>query len=104
VAFLSAAAASIFLIAPSTYHRIRFRDGDKERMLLTSNRLLLAGTGCMAVAIITVGFLIGEHLYGFVVGIIAAIVIGLMLAWFWYGLALRRKMDDNASGRSTQKG
>jgi hypothetical protein len=30
------------LIAPSSYHRLRFRQGDKE-MLLTSNRLLVSG-------------------------------------------------------------
>src|SRR5881394_1531035 len=44
VAFLCTAAASILLIAPSAYHRLRWREGDKEQMLETSNRLAIAGT------------------------------------------------------------
>src|SRR5213595_3851650 len=43
VAFLATAAASILLIAPSSYHRLRWREGDKEHMLVTSNRLAIAG-------------------------------------------------------------
>ncbi|MEA2623699.1 MAG: hypothetical protein QOH61_2609 [Chloroflexota bacterium] len=103
VAFLATTAASVFLIAPSTYHRIRFRDGDKERMLTTSNRLLLAGTGCMAVAITMVAFLIGEHLYGDAVGIGVAAATAALLGWFWYGLALRRKLADKSGGARPPK-
>ena len=33
VAFIATAAASILLIAPSAYHRLRWREGDKEHML-----------------------------------------------------------------------
>ena len=43
VAFLCAAISSAFLIAPSTYHRLRWREGDKEHMLVTANRLAIAG-------------------------------------------------------------
>src|SRR4029077_6234371 len=42
-AFVSAALGVALLIAPSSYHRLRFRQGDKERMLFTSNRLMVAG-------------------------------------------------------------
>ena len=34
VALLSTLAGSVFLIAPTAYHRIRFRDRDKEALLL----------------------------------------------------------------------
>ena len=44
LAFICTAAASILLIAPSAYHRLRWREGDKEQMLRTSNRLAIAGT------------------------------------------------------------
>ena len=37
VAFLAAAVAVAFLTAPSSYHRIRFRHGDKERMVKVGN-------------------------------------------------------------------
>jgi len=37
VALLSTLAGSVFLIAPTAYHRIRFRDRDKEALLRIGN-------------------------------------------------------------------
>src|SRR4029078_8486677 len=48
VPFLCAAISSAFLIAPSTYHRMRWREGDKEHMLVTANRLAICGAGLLA--------------------------------------------------------
>lgn len=101
-AFAATFAASILLIAPSTYHRIRFRDGDKERMLRTSNRLLLGGTGLLGLAIATVAFLVSDVLFGETVGTISAGVSGLVVAWFWFGLPLSRKARDETAGREPQ--
>ena len=56
VSFLCAAAAIALLITPSAYHRLRFRQHDKERMLFTSNRLVIAGTVFLAIS------LVGSHL------------------------------------------
>lgn len=96
-AFVATAVASVLLIAPSTYHRIRFRDGDKERMLRTSNVLLLAGTGMLGLAISTVTFLITDVLFGDVVGAAAAAAAAAVVAWFWFGLPLSRKVQDDVS-------
>lgn len=93
-AFIVTAFASILLIAPSTYHRIRFREGDKERMLRTSNVLLLAGTALLGLAISAVIFLITELLFGDAVGAIAAAVAAAVVVWFWFGLPLSRKAQD----------
>ena len=54
-AFIAAALGAALLIAPSSYHRLRFRQGDKERMLHTSNRLLLSGMAMVAVVDRAVG-------------------------------------------------
>jgi uncharacterized membrane protein YedE/YeeE len=98
LAFLAATASSILLIAPSTYHRIRFRDGDKKRMLETSGRLLLAGTVCLAVSIAAVMFLVVEFLFGGLVGAVVAGIAAVLLAGFWYGIPLTRKLRDARSG------
>ena len=37
-------------IAPTTYHRLRFRQRDKERMLFTANKLTIAGTVLLLIA------------------------------------------------------
>ncbi len=88
VAFLCALASSVLLIAPSAYHRLRWREGDKERMLTVANRLAIAGTVFLALAMTAVAFLITDLLFQ---AWWAALVTGLTgggFAWFWYGLPL----------------
>jgi len=45
VAFTATAMASVLLMAPTAYHRIRFRQRDKERMLRWSNRFAIVVRG-----------------------------------------------------------
>ncbi len=105
-AFAATAAASVLLIAPSTYHRIRFRDGDKERMLRTSSDLLLVGTALLGLAIATVTFLITDVLFGEAIGAVSATVAAAIVAWFWFGLPLSRKATDHSGdgGSSATRG
>src|SRR3954469_7754678 len=49
--FLCAAVATGLLIAPSAYHRLDWRQGDKEHLLVVSNRFAIAGTAFLALAI-----------------------------------------------------
>ncbi len=88
-AFICTAAASAFLIAPTSYHRLRWREKDKEQMLITSNRLAIAGTAFLAIAIVCVVFLITDLLYGTFSGIVTAITAALF-GFLWYGLPLLR--------------
>src|SRR5436190_8010089 len=64
VTFLATALATILLIAPSTYHRLLFRRGDKERMLYTANRMTIIGTMFLAVAMASAVFVITDVLFG----------------------------------------
>src|SRR3954470_17035403 len=64
-ALLASAVAGALLIAPSVYHRLNFRRRNKERMLLDSNVLLIAGSAFTAVGIVCSIFLIGDFLFGF---------------------------------------
>ena len=45
VAFLATAVSVALLTAPSSYHRLRFRAGHKERMVRVGNRLSATGRG-----------------------------------------------------------
>ena len=92
-ALLSTALATALLIAPSSYHRLRFRQGDKEQMLLTSNRLLVSGLAFAALSIVLAVGLISEFVFGTAPGLVAGLGIGAWLAWFWYGLPLSRRMQ-----------
>ena len=93
-AFIAAALGAALLIAPSSYHRLRFRQGDKERMLRTSNRLLLSGMAMVAVSTALSVGLISEVVFGTGVALVAGIGIGAWLGWFWYGLPLNRRLQD----------
>jgi predicted membrane channel-forming protein YqfA (hemolysin III family) len=92
--FLSTAIATALLIAPSAYHRLRWRERDKEQMLRTSNRLAIAGTAFLAAAIVGVVYLVTDLLFGLTASLLATLAAGVMFAWFWYGLPLVRRLRD----------
>jgi MFS family permease len=94
VSFLAAALGTALLIAPSSYHRLRFRHGDKKRLLFTSNLMVIAGMAFVAVAMTGVVFVITDVLFGvFTASAITALIAG-WFAWFWYGLPLVRRVQD----------
>ncbi|HYZ19780.1 MAG TPA: DUF6328 family protein [Gaiellaceae bacterium] len=89
--FLCAAAATALLIAPSAYHRLTWRQHDKEHLLNVSNRLAIAGTVLLAIAIASTVFVVTDLLFDTTAaGIIAGLTAGFY-AWFWYGLPLLRR-------------
>jgi hypothetical protein len=93
VAFLCTTAATILLIAPSTYHRLRWREHDKEHLLVTANRLTIAGSVFLALAIISVVLLITDLLFSLGWAILATALVAFGFGWFWYGLALFRRAE-----------
>jgi high-affinity Fe2+/Pb2+ permease len=92
--FLSTAIASMLLIAPTAYHRIRWRKYDKERMLLTSNRLAIWGLVFLALGIGGTVFLITDILFGGGPAAIAAATLAAGLGWLWFGLPLLRGLRE----------
>ena len=96
-AFLTAAVATAFLIAPMAYHRIQFRSKDKERMLQTSNRLAITGTVFLATSMMCTVFLITDILFsGAGPALVTALATGLF-AWLWFGLPLVRHFSNDAT-------
>ena len=93
-AFLFTALATAFLIAPTSYHRLRWRARDKEQMLITSNRLTIAGTLSLALAIGCVVYFITDFLYSNLSAIVTAI-IGVILVALWYGLPIARGFQQD---------
>jgi hypothetical protein len=102
VALLATAAATAFLIAPSTYHRIRFRDSDREHMLKVANALTLVGTMFLAVGIVTAIALVTSVLYDSGLTVMVASSVAVLFLWLWYGLPSLRKLRGNR--RAAQAG
>ncbi len=88
------ALGSALLIAPTPYHRIRFRDEDKDALLRIANNLALAGTLCVAIAMCCALFLVTDFLFTSPVpALLTALVAGVIVA-FWYALPLTRKLRE----------
>ena len=82
------------LTAPATFHRLRWRHGDKEKMLGIMNRLTIAGGVFLALAMTAAFFVITDILFGGVFALAWTTSISLILFGLWYGLALKRKVDE----------
>jgi hypothetical protein len=82
------------MTAPTTFHRLRWRHGDKEKMLEIMNRLTIAGGVFLALAMTAAFFVITDVIFGGVFAIVWTTLISLTLFGLWYGLALKRKMDE----------
>jgi Family of unknown function (DUF6328) len=94
VALLATAAGSAFLIAPTPYHRIRFRDRDKEALLRTGNRFALIGTGFLAVGITCAVFFVTDFLFNLGVAVVFAGAVAALVGGLWYALPLMREARD----------
>jgi hypothetical protein len=91
VAVMAAMVATALLIAPSVFHRIRFRDTDKEWLLQISNRLALVGTFFIAVSMVCTIFLITDVIFGGWQATLATAASALVFGGLWYGIALYRE-------------
>lgn len=92
VAFLSAALASVLLIAPSAHQRLRApRSGvarHSRRHLMITVRLTIAGTIVFALSLAAAVFLVSSVvLHGVMAAVIAGIVT-LTMAWAWFFIPL----------------
>jgi amino acid transporter len=94
ISFLFTATATAFLIAPTTYHRLRWRDRDKEHMLKLSNRFAIVGTVFLALAMTCVVYFITSFLYSGWATWTTAWAAGMFIL-LWYGIPLWRELKEN---------
>jgi hypothetical protein len=88
---LATAVSSILLIAPSADHRLHFRQHNKEELLITSNRLAIAGVCVLGLAMTGAIILITDYLYSTAATIVAGSVAGILFGGFWLVLPLARR-------------
>src|SRR6478735_4049095 len=99
VAFIATALSTVLLIAPSSYHRLRWRQHDKERLLVTSNRLTIAGLACLAVAITSTVFVITDFLFRRAWAATFTTFVAACFLVLWYGLPLAAAIRDRQRPR-----
>ncbi len=79
-------AATGFLIAPVSLHRMLFRRHARELLVTVSHRLALIGLALLGAAIVGVVLLIFAVVAGTTAGIVAAVAAVVLLASLWVGL------------------
>jgi hypothetical protein len=91
LALLASALAAAMLISPSMYHRLNFRQGNKEQMLFDANRLMIAGMVILAIGVACSIYLIADVVYGGTVAVAAT--LGTLIVYFllWIVLPLIRR-------------
>jgi Flp pilus assembly protein TadB len=95
VALIGTAIATILLIAPSSFHRIQWREHDKERLLQISNGLTIAGLAFLAVSMTAVVFTVTDFIYGSPLSVVVSVLIALGFTVLWYVVPLIRKAKTN---------
>lgn len=94
VALLCTLASVALLIAPTAYHRIRFRDYDKERIVLTSTWFSRVGLAFLAAALAASTFFITDFLFNRALAVAVGLATVAALGQIWFGLPLYRKLRD----------
>ncbi|MFL5992451.1 MAG: DUF6328 family protein [Rubrobacteraceae bacterium] len=81
---LCTAAATALLIAPSSHHRLLFRQGVREQRVKMGNVLAILGLVFLVPAMVGVLFVITDLMFGMVAAIVATAVValGFVLLWF----------------------
>jgi Family of unknown function (DUF6328) len=92
VSLVATAISSALLIATPSFHRLRFRADDKERLVIYGNRLAIAGFFFLAVAMVAAVLMVAAFLFGVTAGIVTAASIAAVILLLWYGLALAARI------------
>ena len=93
---LLTAAATALLIAPTAYHRLRFREGDKERLLVSATRMAIASLVLLLLAVAGAVWVVGDLLYAPTFAWMTAGAMAVWFVWFWFGLPLTRRANDDS--------
>jgi hypothetical protein len=99
VTLIFAALAAMCTIAPSARHRFVFRNYDKERLVVVSNRMVIVGLCFLALAMCGCLLLVATKLFGVLTGALTAIVVGIPFAALWFAMPLRRRAVLNRERR-----
>ena len=96
--FVGTTIATGVLMAPTAYHRIRFRQGDKERMLRTSNRFAIAGIAFLALSVTLAVVLTADLMFGLATAVIVGLGAFAFLVWVWFAIPITRRLRDEEDG------
>jgi hypothetical protein len=94
IALLAALASITCLIAPTAFHRIRFREYDKEALVVAGTWLARIGLVFLALALIACVFFVTDFIFDSATATVVAAAGGLALVGLWFVIPIARKVSD----------
>jgi len=98
VSLVAAGVATAFLIAPTAYHRMTFRRGEKRHLVFTATRWTIVGLVALAVAMDAAILLVADFLFDATLAIVLAAVMGALFAGLWFVFPLARRLPRDRNG------
>ena len=92
ISLLATLMGSVLLIAPSAYHRMRWREVSDDVLVRVSNKLAIAGTVFLALAMSAAVYLVTDLVYKNTVTTIVTAGTAAAFTWFWWGLPLLHRL------------
>ena len=101
-AIVCATLATAFLIAPSAHHRMRWRAGDKERLVRIGNQMAIVGTVFLAAAIVLALYVVTDVLFPTNLAVLTALAALVLFAGLWYVVPMvgAREAQDSRGASS----
>ena len=96
---VAAATTLIMITAPSSWHRILFRQGDKEHLVKVANRFMVIGLAALGLTMVGVVMLLSDIAFPtwLTVLVTAAAVLACSLLWYALPLARRRALRSSST-------
>jgi magnesium-transporting ATPase (P-type) len=91
-ALMSTAFATAFFIAPTSQHRLLWRQHVRSQRLRLGNAFLILGSLFLAVAVSCVVFLVADFVYGHTTAAVATALVGGALLVLWYLVPLAQRL------------
>ena len=92
--FICAGLTLVLLLAPSSFHRMRFRQGDKDALLRAANVETIGALALLALSIAGTVFLITDVMFSTTAAVLASAAIFLIAAMLWWVYPLSRRRFD----------
>jgi Family of unknown function (DUF6328) len=98
VSLAAAGIATAFLIAPTAYHRMTFRQGEKRHLVFSANRWTLIGFAALAVSMSAAVLLVVDFLFDSTVAGVLTAALGSLYVGLWFVFPLLRRLPGDDRG------
>jgi len=95
--------ATAFLIAPSAHHRLRWRAGEKERLVRVGNQMAIIGTVFLAAAIVLALYVVTDVLFTTNLAVMTAVASLVVFGVLWYVVPMVGRQPQESRGASSRR-